>query len=167
MLSLYEAGERERAAARAVQLLPVKVARELARQVAADAIPALVAAATARAPDAVARRVAATARSSPYKGTPGVKWGGNAVISSGGGTARELARAAEFGSPGNKWTWFTGHSPRGTGFAVHRRTTRQFMPSHAAGAFITPAALAVAPGVIDAWETLVEAATAAALDGKA
>lgn len=165
MLSLYNAGAPERAAAAAVQLLPAKVARELARNVADDAIPALIASATGYARTPVARRIAAMAKSSPFKGTPGVKFGGMGTVTSNGATARSLVRGEEFGSPGNKWSWFTGHSPRGVGFAVHRRTTRQFMPDHSTGSFVYPAAMEIAPGVVDAWTNLVETATIDALNG--
>jgi hypothetical protein len=165
VLSLYQASQRERAAAAAVQRLPatvVKAIKETSRDYAVDA---MMRAARARAgSSSVRQRLAGSGRLSFYRGTPGVSFGGMRSVTSTGMSGRVAARPAEFGSPGTRFVNVSTRSPKGRTFVARRRTSRQWMPQTPAGKFVTPAAEAIADDVIARWVDDVESATIAALD---
>lgn len=160
MLSINDAGRRERAAAAAVGALPKHLRDDVTKRTREYAVPLLRAEAARRAPAGTASRIASTGRLSMWRGIPGVAFGGRAAVTSDGTAGRSLVRGLELGSQGDRWFTFTRRNPGGGGtHAVTRRNTRQFMPdTSAAGRFITPAAEAIADDVLDEWTALVEGA---------
>lgn len=165
MLSIADAGNRERAAAAAVGSLPKHLRKQITDDTRTYAVPLMRREAASRAPDAVSRRIAAAGRLSMYKGIPGVAFGGRAAVTTSGVPGREIVRGLELGSYGERWFTFTRSTPDGGTTSVTRRNTRQFMPDvSASGRFITPAATAIADDVLVRWTDLVESAVIAAMD---
>jgi hypothetical protein len=108
----------------------------------------------------------ATARYAPYKGTPGVAFGGPRAVTSSGVPGKVLARALEYGSDGRRWRDYV-ETRNGRAVPVLRRTTRQFVPdaSGLGGRWITPAAESVGPDVLAEWIETVESLSVSALNG--
>jgi hypothetical protein len=148
--------------------------RDLTKQLRADALgimPELRDAAArfaGRTPNpAAARRIASTARYAPYKGTPGVAFGGARAVTGSGVPGRVLARALEFGSDGLRWSDYV-ETRRGRQVPVLRRSTRQFVPDAApSGRWIYPSAEYVAPDVLADWTATVERLAVRMLNGGA
>lgn len=112
-----------------------------------------------------ARRIAATGRYAPYKGTPGVAFGGARAVTGSGVPGRVLARALEYGSDGRRWSDYV-ENRGGRQVPVLRRTTRQFVPSSAPmGRWIMPSAEYVAPDVLADWTATVERLAVEMLNG--
>jgi hypothetical protein len=148
------------------------IARELDKSVRADiksATRALIvepmrSAARARAGRPLHAAVAGTARASFWRDIPGVAFGGARAVTTDGTSGRVVAHGSEYGSDGTRRATFRTRSPRGTVYTVTRRTSVQFRPRTAAGAFVAPAVDTVAPDVVDAWSTFVVDAAVVALD---
>jgi hypothetical protein len=165
MLSIRDAGNRERAAAAAVGGLSKSLRKRVTDDTRTYAVPLIRREAAARADDPVSARIAATGRLSVWKGVPGVAFGGKASVTSSGVSGRELVRGLELGSYGDRWFTFARSTPTGGTTQVTRRNTRQFMPDvSASGRFITPAAEAIADDVLDRWTGLVEDAVIESMD---
>lgn len=165
MLSVYDAGARERAAAAGARTLDAQTRKAIRKAVAADLVPLVRREAITRARKPLARAVAETARASWYKDVPGVAFGGRRAVASSGVDGRTVAHGVEYGSEGNRRATFATHSPRGTSYSVTRTTSAQFRPRTADGAFVADAAFAAAPVIVDRWADLVVEATVAALGG--
>jgi hypothetical protein len=166
VLSIFDAGTRERAAAASLRRLDKPTRAEIRRRVGALIVEPMRREAGRRARNARARAVAATARASWYKDVPGVAFGGARAVLSDGTTGRAIARGTEYGSRGDRYQRVTTHTPAGRAYVARRRQTAGFRPRTDSGAWATPAALAVAPDVVDAWAAIVVEATIDALDGK-
>lgn len=157
MLKLADAGAAEQAAAAGCRALDRKLLAALNKETGKVVVPMMLAAVSARANTPLRRAVAQGGRYTAAKGIPGVRYGG---------VFRPVVRGAEFGAKGVAFRTYSMHSPRGRTYFAERRTTRQFgTPNVTEGHFITPAAEAIAPAVIDVWETLVWDALAAAVGG--
>lgn len=165
MLSIDDAGKRERAAAAAVGSLPKTLAKHVRDETRDYAVPLMRDAAAARARDSVSRQIAARGRVSFWRGIPGVAFGGTAGVTSSGVSGRTIVRGLELGSSGDRWFTFPRRNPDGSTTPVTRRNTRQFMPNvSASGRFITPAAEAIADDVLAFWLDLVETAMVDAMN---
>lgn len=160
MLRIDEGPARLRAAVAAVGQLPAELRKELRAVTKDKAVPAMRAAAGRRAAatgDPRAARLAQRATYSPYRDVPGVRFGGSRPIDGTGTPARVVARALEYGSPGDRRVRLRVHSPKGTPYGVVRHTTRNWRPDRGpAGAFVTPAALDVGADVLELWIDTVE-----------
>ena len=155
MLSVDDAGVRERAAVAGARTLDAQIRKEIRRTVGASIVDAARREASSRARTPLARAVAGTARASWYQEVPGVAFGGSRSVASSGVTGRTVAHGVEYGSTGSRRATFRVHSPTGHAYSVTRRTSAQFRPRHEDGAFIADAALAIAPAVVDEWAQLV------------
>lgn len=165
MLSVFDAGARERAAAAGARTLDAATRKAIRATVNAELVPLLRHEASTRARKPLQRAVAATGRASWWKDIPGVAFGGRRAVTSTGVDGRTLAHGVEYGSDGTRRATFRTRTPDGRPYSVTRETSAQFRPRTEDGAFIADAALAVAPDVVDKWATLVVEATVAALDG--
>jgi hypothetical protein len=165
VLSIRDAGARERAAAAALAGLSRTLQRDVNLASREKITPDVIAAARQLAPNGTSRAVAATGTYAATRGTPGVKFGGSRAVTRSGVPGRVLARPLEYGATGAKRTTFQAHSPRGRLYTVRdKRTTRQFAPRRDGGKFVAPAALREAPKAVVTWTEIVEEAIIAALD---
>lgn len=155
MLSVDDAGVRERAAVAGARTLDAQIRKQIRSTVGDVIVDAARREASHRARTPLARAVATTARASWFQEVPGVAFGGTRSVASSGVTGRTVAHGVEYGSEGSRRATFRTHSPAGRSYAVTRRTSAQFRPRHADGAFIADAALAIAPEVVDQWAALV------------
>lgn len=165
MLSVYDAGVRERAAAAGARNLDRDTRKAIRDTVNATIVPLAVREATSRAGTPLQHAIAATGRPSWWKDIPGVAFGGRRAVTSTGVAGRVLAHGAEYGSDGSRRATFSTRSPAGRAYSVTRRTSAQFRPRHEAGAFVAPAAEAIADDVVQRWADLVVEATVDALGG--
>lgn len=157
-----QASQRERAAVAAFGRLPKDLTKRVRADTAAAVVPLMRDAAMRSASTPLERRLAATARYSPYRGVPGVAFGGLRAVTSTGVPGRVLARPVEFGSDGTRRATY----PNAAGTSTTRRVTRQFMPDTLyAGRFVQPAAEQVADDVLGAWLDVVEDAAVDAWNG--
>ncbi len=164
MLSIRGASAATRAAAGIVRELDKDTRKSIKRETGRLIVDPVRSAARARARRPLHRAVAATGRASFWRDIPGVAFGGARSVTSDGTPGRVVAHGSEYGSDGTRRSTFRVRSPRGRVFTVTRRTSASFRPRTASGAFVAPAAEAVAPSVVDAWSTLVVDAAVAALD---
>lgn len=161
-----EAPARLRRAVAGLQALPAEVKRKLRDDTRALVVPLMRDAATRHAGGSVLRgRVAARPRLSMYRDVPGVAFGGGSSVTHDGTPGRVVARATEYGSPGTRQVRLRVHSPKGKAYTVLRHTTRMWRPEHDGGAWLTPAALEVAPRVMDEWSRMVDDAVLEAFGG--
>lgn len=165
MLSVLEAGARERAAAAGASSLDRDTRKAIRATVNAVILPAMRREAGSRARTPLQRALVSTARASWWKDIPGVAFGGRRAVTSTGVDGRTVAHGAEYGSDGSRRATFATRSPAGRTYSVTRRTSAQFRPRHEGGAFIAPAADAAADEVVDKWAALVVDATVDALGG--
>jgi hypothetical protein len=165
VLSIDNAGVTERAAVASLRLLDKATRAEIRKQVRPLIVDPARREASRRARTTLAGRVAVTGRASWWRDVPGVAWGGTRPVTHDGTRARDVAHGTEYGSRGDRFQRVSTRSPRGTAYVATRRQTAAFRPRDEDGAYLAPAALAVAPAVIDAWSLIVVDATAHALDG--
>lgn len=165
MLSVFDAGARERAAAAGARTLDAATRKRIRATVNAELVPLLRREASSRARKPLQRAVAATGRASWWKDIPGVAFGGRRAVTSTGVDGRTVAHGVEYGSDGTRRATFRTRTPDGRPYAVTRHTSAQFRPRTDGGAFVADAALAVAPAVVDRWAELVVEATVEALGG--
>jgi hypothetical protein len=166
VLSIADASQRERAAAAALQSLSRSLIRDINKATATVAIPLVRAEVSARAPSSTARQIAASARTSNFKGVPGVAFGGSSAVTSSGATGRQLVRGLEHGSRALRSTTYLRRGRSGSTHKVTRNALAQFRPQQPdQGAFIGAGALAASEDVLAAWLDVVETAVVAALNG--
>lgn len=157
MLKVAEGPARLRAVTAAVGELPRELRAELRRQTRDVVLPMMEAAARREAAgDKLAQRLAARARVTFYRDTPGVAFGGAAAITRDGTPGRVLARRVEYGSQGDRVQTVETRSPLGKRFTVRKQTTVQFQPQRLGGRFVRPAAEGIADDVTAVWVDLVE-----------
>lgn len=164
MLSIRGASASTRAAAGIVRDLDTDTRKRIKADTRALIVDPMRSAARSRARRPLARAVAGTARASFWRDIPGVAFGGARAVTSDGTPGRDVAHGVEYGSTGTRVATFRTRSPRGTPYSVTRRTSAMFRPRTDGGAFVAPAAEAVAPGVVDAWSAFVIDAAVVALD---
>lgn len=155
MLSVDDAGVSQRAAVASARTLDAQIRKAIRKSVGATIVEAARREAVSRASTPLQRAVARTARASFWQDIPGVAFGGRRAVASSGVPGRVVAHGAEYGSEGTRRATFRVHSPDGTPYSVTRRTSAQFRPRHADGAFAADAALAIAEDVVDEWTALV------------
>lgn len=165
MLSVYDAGARERAAAGGAARLDADIRKRIRATVSAELVPAVRRAALAHARKPLARAVAQTGRASFWRDIPGVAFGGRGRVASSGVSGRTVAHGVEYGSEGTRRATFRTTSPKGRAYSVTRETSAQFRPRTVEGAFVADAALEVAPEVVDRWAQLVVDATVESMGG--
>lgn len=166
MLSVDDSGVPTRAAVASLRLLDKATRAEIRKRVKPLIVDPARREATRRARTTLADRVAVTARASWYRDVPGVAWGGSRPVTHDATRARDVAHGTEYGSRGDRFQRVPMTSPRGTPYVAVRRQTAAFRPRDEDGAYLSPAALAIAPDVIEAWSGIVVAATVDALDGR-
>lgn len=156
VVSIYQAAQRERAAAAALS----RAGKDLVKAVTTETKTHVVGwardEAMRYASTPVERKLAASAAWSPYKGTPGVRFGGMRAVTSTGTPGRLLVRALEYGSDGRRWRDYLENRD-GRQVSVLRRTTRQFMPDTGyAGRVFTPAMDSITDDVLHLWVRITE-----------
>lgn len=82
--------------------------------------------------------------------------GASARRMKGGGRPQDLAMPVEFGVRNrDRYRTYTGRSPKGTPYRVHRRTTKQLPARNASGRVVFPALAEVGPRLVSLWVQLV------------
>lgn len=164
-VTIYRAAQRERAAAAYLSTVDKALRKAVTDASKEHILPWARSEAQRWASTPVQSRIAASARWSPYKGTPGVAFGGARAVTSTGVPGRVLARPLEFGSDGRRWRDYIERR-RGGQVSVLRRTSRQFMPeAPEGGRFIGPAMEGITDDVLRLWVSVTEDTVLAAFDG--
>lgn len=165
VVSIYQAAQRERAAAAALSLAGKELVKRVQDTTRQQVVGWAREEALRYATTPVERKLAAGAAFSSYKGTPGVRFGGTKPVTSTGTPGRTLVRALEFGSDGRRWRDYL-ETRNGKQVSVLRRTTRQFMPDTGfRGRVFQPAMEAIADEVLYLWVRTVEDTYADAFGG--
>lgn len=133
-----------RAAIRTLRAMPDDLKAELKTEVASKVAQPLAAQVHAKASGPHGPKVRIGVRPGAE---PQLVAGGRAQVFSGGATGAQVFYGAEFGG-GKSRTWYVTTSPRGHRFAVHRATTKQFVPARP---FLFPTFVAEADTVTEAW----------------
>lgn len=165
-VTIYRAAQRERAAAAALARAGRELVKAVTDETKAHVVPWAREEAMRHATTQLDRRLAATAKYSAYKGTPGVSFGGGSKpITSTGTPGKVLVRAVEFGSDGRRWRDYL-ETRNGRQVSVLRRTTRQFMPDAGhTGRVFTPAMEGITDDVLRLWVRITEQTYADAFGG--